>query len=138
MKKRYETYLKEYKEKSYVYEKICFDKFNNKEKLIRIKNKIKSYKEKIRSGQNFQENDVDEVVKQLEEQELKRAIESSKISIFQMKEEQENVESAGKRRQEAIEEQIKKEDDQILSSMQEIDMLNNQIEDLKEKLKQIQ
>ena len=91
MKKKYEIYLKEYNQKSYTYEKIYFDKFNNKEKLIRIKNKIETYKEKLRSGQNIEDNDVNEVVKNLQEMELKRLIQSLKIDIFTLKEQQDTI-----------------------------------------------
>jgi hypothetical protein len=69
LKNRYETYYKEYKEKSYEYEKMMFAKFNQKEKMLKLRNRINNFKD---VQPELETKDSDLPFKDLEEKNIKR------------------------------------------------------------------
>ena len=65
MKKRYEQYFQDYTNKAFEYEKMCFNKFNSKEKMIQARNKLKNYKDRLKMGQNIDDGNITDIIKNL-------------------------------------------------------------------------
>ena len=63
---------------------MCFNKFNSKEKMIQARNKLKNYKERLRMGQNIDDGNITDIVKGLEEKDIRREIEEYQIEIFRL------------------------------------------------------
>lgn len=52
--------------------------------MIQARNKLKNYKERLRMGQNIDDGNITDIVKGLEEKDIRREIEEYQIEIFRL------------------------------------------------------